>query len=422
MSDVGQRAASPEEGCVTESGGPADSRPYFFLSYAHTPRADEYDTLDPDIWVGDFYRDICRHLFAITDLPSGAKAGFMDQELRPGNVWPAKLAEALATCRVFVPLYSLRYFKSEHCGREWFAFSRRVAAQGPNPGHGAIIPALWVPVGEEQLPLVARDVHFTHRDLGSRYPSLGFYRMIINSRYRDDYQEAVAELAHRIRDVAEASPVRPGPPPDYHSLESAFGPDSRAMPGDKQLRITIVAPYRAALPAGRGADHYGQTAQQWKPYELDADRSLPAHAADLARHLGYRPDVADLDLRTGDLLSDDPPAGPEVLIIDPWAVTQQDCQEVLRRLDQKDKPWVQVVIVWNAGDPETAAASSRLRKELETALPKKLTEGRATSAMAVRGVPDLESFSSVLPTVIKATVRQYLRYAPAHPPDGAAMA
>jgi hypothetical protein len=52
----------------------------------------------------------------------------MNRELRQGqgqgHEWPWRLSNALATCSVFVPLYSRRYFKSEHCGKEWFAFHR----------------------------------------------------------------------------------------------------------------------------------------------------------------------------------------------------------------------------------------------------------------------------------------------------------
>src|SRR3984885_15990586 len=100
-----------------------DDGPLFFLSYAHGPR-DDRSGRDPDLWIAQLYDDLCDHIKSLADLPPTQKAGFMDRELRQGHEWPERLSNALATCRVFVPLYSRRDFKSEHCGKEWFAFNR----------------------------------------------------------------------------------------------------------------------------------------------------------------------------------------------------------------------------------------------------------------------------------------------------------
>jgi hypothetical protein len=94
-----------------------DAAPYFFLSYAHTPRF-AGEPGNPDIWVVNLFRDLCSDIMQLTNLPPGAKPGFMDRELRAGSDWPSGLAHALATCRVFVPLYSRRYFDSEQCGSQ----------------------------------------------------------------------------------------------------------------------------------------------------------------------------------------------------------------------------------------------------------------------------------------------------------------
>ena len=91
---------------------------------------------DPDLWIAQLYDALCDHISQLTDLPPGTKPGFMDRELRQGQEWPWRLSNALATCRVFVPLYSKRYFKSEHCGREWFAFHRRAINHAAANGAG----------------------------------------------------------------------------------------------------------------------------------------------------------------------------------------------------------------------------------------------------------------------------------------------
>jgi tetratricopeptide (TPR) repeat protein len=226
-----------EEPAIDNSG------PYFFLSYRHSPKFVDHDETDPDVWAAKLYKDLCDHLFQISSLPLADGMGFMDRELRPGHEWTVKLGRALATCRVFVPLYSPRYFSSEHCGREWYAFARRAAATSARETEDleAIIPALWVPVRPEQLPEAARTIHYLAGDYGSAYATHGFYRLMRMSKYADDYEEAVYELACRIRDVAENSPVAPGPLADYDSLVNAFGSDDRAPYEGRQHRAVGVS-------------------------------------------------------------------------------------------------------------------------------------------------------------------------------------
>lgn len=238
----GRRAARRGRSGVRRGEAPdtGGSGPYFFLSYPHTPKFIDHDEEDPDTWAAKLYKDLCAHLFHLSSLPFVDKIGFMDRELRPGHEWPVEVARALAACRVFVPLYSPRYFNSEHCGREWSAFASRVAASPREPGHtGAIVPALWVPVRPEHLPAAARTIHYLAGDFGGAYATHGFYRLMRLSKYKDDYEEAVYELARRIRDVAENDPVAPGPVADYGSLVSAFGAGSVRLAGSRD-RATIV--------------------------------------------------------------------------------------------------------------------------------------------------------------------------------------
>ena len=146
-------------------------------------------------------------------------------------------------------------------------------------------------------------------------------------------------------------------------------------------------------------------------------RSLADHAAELARSLSYTPEVGDLYRHEDGLVGSEPPSGPEVLLIDPWAAMQPECRDILRRLDAMDKPWVQVIVVWNQQDAQMQSDAERIRAALDAALPRKLREGRATSALAVRGVPSLDDFGMVLPAVIAAAGRHYLRSASAHLPQ-----
>ena len=393
---------------------------YFFLSYAHNNSNGRDHPADPDIWVTKFFRDVCTRIRELERLPIEVPVGFMDRDLGLDHHWPKQLSRALASSRVFVPLYSRRYFESDHCGKEWYAFRQRVQRHLPRrPAKiEEIIPALWVPVDSSVIP-AAQDIDFDHRRFGDFYAQQGIFRIMKLSRYRDAYTQAVDLLAGRIIKVFEESPLRPerAMPPAYDSLPSAFGTDIPPMPGDFPLRITVVALNKSGVPEGRSSASYGKTARDWNPYAPASPYTLADYLANLARALGYRPYVGDWLERRTDLLSSDV-SGPEVLIVDPWAAAQEDISQLLREFDALDKPWVQVVVPWGAHDAESAAAEVELRGALDFALHRKLADGRANSSLAVRGVPSLEELVSVVPTVIKTAADNYLKHARAFPPPG----
>jgi FxsC-like protein len=403
---------------VHASGGDAGDGPFFFLSYAHSHQQGGSDPDHPDQLIARLFKDLCGHIAEET----GRRAidvGFMDQELQAGDEWPFLLSRNLATCRVFVPLYSRRYFQSEHCGKEWAAFRDR-ARNGSAHASGhidAIQPALWRPIPYQALPPAAGDIHFNPGELGQIYAEYGFNGIMKLARFKDEYQWVAFHLAERILQVAQRAPD-PGPTMDYNALVSAFGsaPD---MPGDKRLRIIIVAPRRSDLPPGRSGDHYGQSPREWSPYAPDSVEPLADHAVVLARRDQFRPELGDIYEQADDLMRD---AGPvpgsaAVLLIDPWAVLQSHCRRVLARLDELDKPWVQVVVVWNRKDAEMAAAEGELRRALAEAMPSRLSaSGRATTQLAWQGVPSLSEITPALKDAMRHAARQYLRYAQGHPP------
>ena len=392
--------------------------PFFFLSYARSHRQDGPDPDDPDQLIGRLFKDLCDHISDETGLLSSS-AGFMDRELRPGNEWPWHLSRSLATCRVFVPLYSRRYFQSDHCGKEWSAFRNR-AFNGSVPASGqveTIIPALWRPVRHELLPEAVRDIHFNPAEIGRIYAEHGFYGIMKLTRFSEEYEWVVYNLAERILRVAERAPD-PDPAMDYGALASAFQP-TPDMPGDKRLRIVVVAPYRGDLPPGRSGDHYGQSPRDWNPYAPDSVEPLAEHAVALARREGFRPELGDLYEQADDLMREASPApgAATVLLVDPWAVLQPQCRQVLTRLDELDKPWVQVVVVWNRKDSEMAAAEGKLRRALAGVMPSRLNaRGRATSLLATQGIPSLNDITPALKDAMRHAARQYLKYAQGHPP------
>ncbi|GJF28651.1 hypothetical protein KNE206_13510 [Kitasatospora sp. NE20-6] len=198
-----------------EPSGQEPPRPYFFLSHPGGPGDRAVDRL---------YQDLCEEVLQLTDLPAAVPPGFLDRspELDSWSRW--QITEALATCRVFVPLYSARYFASERCGREWYGFGRRAARAADRSAVQAsgVVPVIWMPVPAADQPAAARRLRFNHRSLGPEYQAEGLLALARTPRHRAEYEMAVHRLATRIVQVAHETRIPPGRPLSWDSLENAF--------------------------------------------------------------------------------------------------------------------------------------------------------------------------------------------------------
>ncbi|MEV5958827.1 TIR-like protein FxsC [Streptomyces sp. NPDC051987] len=394
-------------------------RPYFFLSYAHTPQW-SLGSGDPDHWVRVLFNDLCSHIMALTDLPAGSPAGFMDREMRSGEGWPEKLSENLAAARVFVPLFSPRYFSSEMCGREWYAFHERMLQARTTGGApvSAIVPALWTHVDMRDVPDSVRHIHVENMSSGGRYLNNGIYGLIKLSRLRDEYEETVFRLAERIVQAAHESQLPPGRPRDYESTPSAFKPRGT---GPRHIRLTVLAPTRDTVPADRDARPYGDDALDWNPYPTESTRALASHAEELIRSLDYRVTVSDFDDENLSVGPDEAPA-PTILLVDQWALGDEERRRRLRTFDAYARPWVSPIVPRSRTDLQNHGEQGRrLAEELERVMPTALERARHSDIrIAVNGVPTLMSFTRVLPEVVAHTTQQFLENAevrlPSAPP------
>ncbi|RCH70670.1 TIR domain-containing protein [Streptomyces sp. SDr-06] len=398
--------------------GGDEQKPYFFLSYAHTPKSDPKDK-DPNLWVQRFFRDLCAHVMQLTPLPAGS-AGFMDQQMQPGEGWQERLSEALAFCKVFVPLYSPRYFLSEQCGREWFAFSSR-AVHRPPPGMNnsgpvmGIVPALWVPVPARQLPQPAERLQFNHATFGDEYADEGFYGLIKLNYLRDQYERAVYRLAKRIVSVAQQTQLEPGDPyQDYAKVPPAFGPTGGPA---REMEVSVLACSRSSLPTGRSPNYYGSESLDWNPYHAASSRPLADHTADVVRKLSYTVHLSDFEAEPQRLLAAGPPTGPGLLLLDRWALDARERRDLVAQLSVTPRPWISVMVPGNEADPQSRAHHEELSQRTEAALAARVNEAdghRTPSA----GLPTLEAFSKAIPAAVKAAVRHYEANAPTYPPPG----
>ena len=399
---------------------PSGYMPYFFLSYARTPKRDQTDKNNPDRWVHKLYQDLCESILQMTSTRP-EEAGFMDRENRLGVEWSPELTSALATCRVFVPLYSRRYFESDNCGKEWFAFARRGVNQNARglPAVNAIVPALWAKLDQDRLPDVARSIQYHHADLGPRYSAEGFYGIMKLQQYRSDYQRAVHRLAQRIVDVADETALHAEQPADYQSLPSAFGPASIKQTATDQLQITVLAHDTSTLPEGRADDYYGSSPHTWSPYSPDYPQPLADYAMELAKKcLGCQPFVAPFEYGPAGSAGNGRLVPPGLCLVDAWVTVSPEHQQRLRHLDGLDQTWVSVLVPWNSQDAEMAKAQQVLRDALGKSLGNRLASVPHQCRMAATGIPTLQEFGQLLPQMTMIMLKRFRQSAPAYPPAG----
>jgi FxsC-like protein len=399
-------------------------RPYFFLSYARTPKRDPTDKADPDRWVYKLYKDLCDAILQLTDVEP-EEAGYMDRENQLGSEWSPELVRALQNCRAFVPLYSRRYFESDYCGKEWFAFARRQfinRARRPE-ADGAIVPGLWTKMDLDNLPQVAKAVQFEHSVLGARYCAEGFYGIMKLKNCRSDYLQAVHRLAERIVNIGDAHHLAddravPRRRPDFNSLPSAFGPESAMRTANGQLRIAVLAHDIYNLPPGRGRDYYGRTPHTWSPYRPDYPQPVVDYATDLATECL---DCTPLVESAGGGMPGNGSNGqlpPTLYLVDAWVSLSDAYREQLARLNDVEESWVSVLVPLNSSDEQTSAAGHDLREKLQAQLGRKLAGVPRRCAMAADGIPTLEDFGQVLPEMTMTILKRYRKAVSADYPAG----
>jgi FxsC-like protein len=382
--------------------GDDDRRPYFFLSYARS-RFRPDDGTDPDRWVTKFYKDLCHDVGIVTGTPI---PGFMDRQIPAGTQWPGHLAEALASCRVFVALLSPAYFTSEYCGKEWAAFVGRVKSQQAGLGRPlAIIPALWTRMGLQDIPPDLNSMQYIPPDFPAQYTAEGFYGIMKLGRYREQYKQAVLQLARLVKETAEDADLAAGPVSDFEALGNAFADFRHGARGRRSIKLTVAAHRLEQLPPGRDSYYYGRTMPEWTPYR-DAHNGTPlaSYAEQVIMDLGHEPVIDSVDAPAAE-----PTESPTVMLVDPWVSKDPMIGEELSRIDEDP---VNVLVPCNEDDQQTAEAEDELAHCVGSVLGRGLVlPGSAKS------IPNIEAFRAALPKAVSEAISRYFKAAPVHPPE-----
>ncbi|WP_149831344.1 TIR-like protein FxsC [Streptomyces tailanensis] len=203
--------------------GGTSNQPYFFLSYA---RRDDRAT-----YVGRFYNDLLQAL-APPVKGSARQPAFHDVEnIMEGDDWPIELSRAVGSCRAIVALYSPAYFRSEYCGREWTHFAARVERyrQLTFVQPRALVPVIWEPVSQREMPAEVRAIQYGEAGLGEEYLRHGLLQLMRSDPGGPAYRHVVAELAERVRRAADPFnlPVDKPPAFDLSKVQGCFPPRRR---------------------------------------------------------------------------------------------------------------------------------------------------------------------------------------------------
>ena len=166
------------------------------------------------------FRDLWYHVGELIGPPIGVDPGFVDDKMRGGSPWDESLVAAVGNCRVFVPLLSQSYTGSRWCAKEWHAFAAR------DPRGDAVLPVLWLPIDEAELPPVIRRIQLFNvsemvdSNIARRYCSEGLYGLL--SMGSEDYDIVAWRLAQRIAELSRAHRIPAKTIFDHERLPSSF--------------------------------------------------------------------------------------------------------------------------------------------------------------------------------------------------------
>ena len=313
-------------------------RPHFFLSYA---RVD-----DQDVYVRRFYKDLCRALVELAEPDQEIPTGFLDNAaLRIGHEWPEHLAEALATCRTMVALYSPGYFRSVWCSREAGVVMARATLYHKRTrlSSSALIPVLWDPV---RVPDEVSHIQYLSDDLGAWYRDAGLRRLLQQDPTGPDYLNAVRVIAGRVAEVAGREDLPVVEPTSLKDAPRSFEPRVKPVGRGASVRFYVAAGAAATVPEPRRVmPYYGPDPLDWNPYHPQEEYPLYQQAQRIVTEKGFGTTYSELGTGLARQLEQSWEKDQvSILLVDAWSADQQPFRRELERFDRAEHPAVGVLV------------------------------------------------------------------------------
>ncbi len=385
---------------------------YFFLSYARE---------DDPAFIRRFFEDLSSQVRNLAGADRDDAVGFLDEySIHLGQRWEMELADALATCRCFVALTSPRYFRRDHCGREWRAFHNRLLAYEKrwNRSAPALLPIQWIPANP--LHPIALEIQKSSPELGGdAYEEYGLRQLLDLKRFRDDYRAFVFVLARQIVATAHTHDVpRPRPRPALAELTSMFAPPPAPQPGTlipaarrptltarrssarRHVHFVIVAGSRQEMSTSRRMLHYyGSDRLDWAPYRPAVDDALGAYASRIADERSFDCEVVGIDNLRRRMAEARERNEVVILLVDTWSLALTEHREAVCAYDAQDAPTAALMIPFNRRDGETIADTTVLQARLADVLPRSLQ--RRDRVMLRQNVATPDQFCTSLEQILE---------------------
>jgi FxsC-like protein len=383
---------------------------HFFLSYARG---------DDDEYVQKFFTDVSRELRRRGALDE--PVGFLDTNMDVGTEWEPELEEALCTCRVFIAIYTPRYFSREHCGKEWYVFNERMRRYEEQTGERpqTLLPILWVPPAQD-LPEEARRIQYlAPGELGQAYAENGLFRILKVKRFEDEYEIFLARLVDRMIERSRQWPL-----PRAHRVGMAEVPNAFAVPLPNPQVNELKRPEQAVPPGPatpvRGSRHvhfmfavsrpedlpehrrrrqfYGDYPADWRPYLPDYTEPLSLLAQTSTATRKFTSDLLSVDENLFVRLDEARQHNQiVVLLIDPWVGESARFQELLSRYDNANEPTSGVLVPMSQADDETLEQQPMLTETLRGLFPRNVVRN---DSMFRLGIGDAEAFEAALSEIL----------------------
>ncbi len=395
---------------------------YFFLSHARE---------DDPRNVIRFFNDLSTEVRNLSGADPHDTVGFLDeQSLYVGQRWPVALGDALSCCKCFVAMTSPRYFRRDYCGREWAAFSKRLAEyerQWKRPAP-ALLPVRWIPMAVPH-PL-AEDIQLSSAGTAASYLKYGLRHMLDLQRFHDDYHEFVFDLAQRIVSLAHSYDVpEPRRPIRLEDVPNAFsasdlpltGPPGRQPRSVGTARLSTRAVVHFIVVAGtrddmssvrRKLEYYGDSAADWAPYRPNVEETLAEFAIRVAEDRMFDSDVADISQLSECMERARERNELVILLVDAWSPALPAHQRALLDYDNHDGIGA-VMIPVNSTDAETRADAPALQVRLASVLPRHIE--RRDRVMLRAHIPTPDLFSADLEEILEVAQNRVFRTGTVNP-------
>lgn len=393
---------------------------WFFLSHARFDRDNDKKKL-----INRFYEDL---LSEIRRRKGRDGSAFIDADgIQPGDLWDKSLARSLSTCRVLVCMYSLSYFNSEFCGKEFQIFYDRLekhkTAEDEHPP--LILPVMYTAPEDFATKPVTGKIQYTFDEFPADYKENGLHYIMARKTKEEDYLDFIDLFATRLIQVAAAHvlteekdlvDIEAVPsawniePPKDDSNDEDSGPDL----GDtvEYADFVFAAARRNEIESLREApqiDRYGNRGGiDWTPYRPDLLQPVGQFTQMVASREGFYYKALELN---EDLIEEIKNARRGnrivIIIVDTWTLALKNYYEILTKYDDFDSLNSSMIIVWNNKDEFTTAKRSQLESYIRRTFPTK--SARSGNVVFVNNVGSQEDLDSFLAKALHELKAQILR-------------